>query len=887
MAESKSNSSSLTPDLKRMEDMNKELVNLLRSESIAFTGDDGGRSDELLNIHHRYNNIIQQDYQGVKSSKDSTDSTYDYIANALIGHKDYGKAQQAFRKNGFTTGNAAQDKLLKNVQLDKLFTMGDTQIASYFLSTSSDIIHIYDEIDSVCSYFYQLEEANLIIRDNVLRAEQVNEDISMDIDFPGVTDDTSAYVSIVKKALEYQKMTIKIRDHVAPKAIKYGTYYIMIIPYSEIGMKLIAINNSHGMGYGGIPFYESTDTHALFGDNKDYDSCMESVTSIFESIDPTLEESIKSDKLSNDQKVIQETINIIKENAKQILVCEDTSIPDIEGLGSYKKLDDHIQNAISASMKATQNKLIQDIDDIKSGNVQFDSKIGVRTGSNKDKFASYIEAGKDIVSDLTKKFVKDGELVAIQYPTDKKQPKETPEIGRITDNDKLNEISEKFSKKSTQSTDDGFTTNNDNEITANMLKQSDDVLGCHTKLVDPRQLVPIKIFDYVVGYYYFENYDYARMGTSVTDIMSNQMNFNQRNVVIDGIVDSVLKNLKYGDVLKGDNQLKSMILNCILYAERRDNPIRIKFVRPEFIIPWKTNTDEHDNGQPVILRSLLYARLYTSLILFYTTAIITKSTDSEFYYLKESALDGQINNQISDMMDQLEDSNVDPIQIANGNILHGNRAINKRFFLDMGVNEVKPFEMDVVSGQQIDMHNEFLTDLKKMAIGATGVPAVMVDYVDEIEYATMLGMANIKHLTRCNSIKKDFNGPLTETAKTLVKNCYPHAIPDNILDKMKISLRESKVINNNITNQQLNDNIGLCESMVKTYVGGDTTNPPEITAFIIEDMTRQLVIEQTPAAPWELLPDMYKQSLMKARQTKLYNQIQTKMAENQESSDSE
>jgi hypothetical protein len=452
-----------------------------------------------------------------------------------------------------------------------------------------------------------------------------------------------------------------------------------------------------------------------------------------------------------------------------------------------------------------------------------------------------------------------------------------PDVGSLANNDVLNQMAEKAAKKtekengSTQPTVLG-----QDGITPDQLKQSEQMIGCHVKLVDPRQLRPIKIFDFVIGYYYFENYDYAKMGTSVSDIMSNQMNYNQRSMIIDGIVDSVLKNLEYGDILKGDNQLRSMILNCILYAEKRDNPIRIKFVRPDYVIPWKTNLDEHDNGQPVMLRSLLYARLYTSLVLFYTTAIITKSTDSEFYYLKESALDGQINNQISDMMDQLEDSNVDPIQIANGNILHGNRAINKRYFVNMGTSEIKPFEMDVVSGQQIDLHNDFMTDLKKMAIGATGVPAVMVDYVDEIEYATMLGMANIKHLTRCNSIKRDFNDPLTETAKALVRYCYPNAIPDNILDKMKISLRESKVINNNMSNQQLNDNVGLSESMVKTWVGGDNTNPPEVTAFIIEDMTRQLTIERTPSAPWELLPEMQNKAIMKAKQTRLFNKIQQK-----------
>ena len=142
-------------------------------------------------------------------------------------------------------------------------------------------------------------------------------------------------------------------------------------------------------------------------------------------------------------------------------------------------------------------------------------------------------------------------------------------------------------------------------------------------------------------------------------------------------------------------------------------------------------------------------------------------------------------------------------------------------------------------------------------------------------------MANIKHLTRANGIKRDFNGPLTQTLKMVIKYCFPNSIPDNILDKMEISLRESKVINNNMTNQQLNDNIGMCESMVKTWIGGDNTNPPEITNFVIEDMTKQLVINQTPSAPWELMPDMYNKAIMRARSNSLVNKVLSKSAESE------
>lgn len=852
-------------EFSRMREMNQELSELLQSENMALHGDDGARAAELLGLHQRYNNVIQQDYQGIRSSKSTGDNTYNYIARAITGQRDYKSSQDMFRRDGVKTGNETQDKLLLNSQLDKLFTMGDTQIASYFLSTSSDVIHIYDEIDSVCAYFYQLEEANLITRDNVLRAEQVNEDISMNIEFPGVTEDVSSYVAIVKKALTYQNVSIKIRDHVAPKAIKYGTYYIMIIPYSEIGPKLLQLGQTSTLGYRGYPFYESTDTHALFeednkGESSALNSCMESVTSIFEKSITVDGEVVSANNFPSE---VMEAINNIKENAKNILVSEDDSPVDVDGLGTHKNLNGSIVDAIKLAINQANRKLNKDVKDLEDDSPlgTMAAKMQINAGERSEFCAPYDTSEDRIMSIINNKDI---------------------EIGNLDKNDIIAKLAEKAVKKhEKQNTSDAASAvmNEPYGITDRDLKDSEQMLGCHIKLVDPRGLVPVKIFDYVIGYYYFENYDYARMGTSITEIMSNQMNFNQRNMIIDNIVDSVLKNLKYGDILKGDNKLRSMILNCILYVEKRDNPIRIKFVRPEFVIPWKTNLDEHDNGQPVMLRSLLYARLYTSLILFYTTAIITKTTDSEFYYLKESALDGQMNNQISDMMDQLEDSNVDPIQIANGNLLHGNRAINKRYYLNMGTNEIKPFEMDVVSGQNIDIHNDFINDLKKMAIGATGVPAVMVDYVDEIEYATMLGMANIKHLTRCNSIKRDFNGPLTETGKALTRYCYPNSIPENILDKLKITLRESKVINNNITNQQLNDNVGLCETMVKTWLGGDNTQPPEIMAFIMEEMTKQLVIERTPSASWELLPDIYVNAVMKAKQNQLLNKVLTKKQE--------
>lgn len=193
--------------------------------------------------------------------------------------------------------------------------------------------------------------------------------------------------------------------------------------------------------------------------------------------------------------------------------------------------------------------------------------------------------------------------------------------------------------------------------------------------------------------------------------------------------------------------------------------------------------------------------------------------------------------------------------------------------MNAGISGDRPFDMEVVSGQQIDIHNDFLTDLRKMAIGASGVPSAVIDLLDEIEYATQLSMANIKNLKRCNSIQTDIDPALTELMKTIVKYNYPNVIPDDILSTMKITLKRSKVDENNITSQQLGDAQGTATTMVDTYLATTDTNPPEIINFIKSNMVKDLTVALTPSAPWAMLPDMYNEALIKAKKQYTENQI--------------
>ena len=729
--------------------MNTSLNTTLDTEIDALIGDD--RSDRIKDTLDKYNDLIKNNiYIGSKPVNVSAKNAFNSILGGLIGDKTGEK---------INTGNPARDEFLNNrTSLERIFTGTDSQVASYFLSTNSNIVHICDEIESICTYMYQLEEAVDIMRDHVVTCEDINEDIAVTITFPSTVDEVTAskYTLIVKNAMRDSGVHKKLRDHVIPKSIKFGTCYLMIIPYSEIGVKMM-----------------TKDLTAKLVEGTTYDSIINDIENLYKPIGESVD--------TEDSYIPEQLL----ENLNNIYVCESDTPPNVMGIGSedFGKMPEDLQDMVRKAMRNQKVQKIHGHKNIKPEDVNF----------------------ADGTVDPTK---------------------------------------------------------------------LDEIPGCYIKSVDPRQIIPIKVMDCIIGYYYFENYDYSKMGTTLSDIMSNNVNFNDRNVVIDNIVNTILKRLKYGDLIAGDDNFKNLILNCVLYAERRSNPLRIKFVPTDYVIPYATNIDEEGNGRPVLLKSLFFGRLYVSLLLFLVTTIVTKSTDTEFYYLKENALNNtQFPNQVDDLINQFRESNIDPLMIANGNLLHGNRAVNKRYFMSTGTNDIKPFEVELMSGQNVDTHTEFLNDLKKMAISSTGIPSVGVDLVDEVDYATMYTMSNIKTLKRTNNIKSDMDIPYTETAKRVVRYNKPNAIPDDILEGMTCTFNKSKIIQNNLTADGFNNAQQIAKAMVETYFEVDGREVSPLDQLKINKIAKQITIQMTPSLPWGMINEYEDSSLISAKQSQLDDKI--------------
>ena len=758
-------------DIKKLDDTVRQL---LKQNIDPLAG--GTQTSELNSIYDEFSSLVRSDQYNFMKTKTANISSYDYLTNSLMGRRPDGKETQTPR-----------GRVESRMNLEKMFEQGDMQAASMFLNQSSDIQHICDEIESICAYLYQLDEAVLIYRDNIMNGEQQTSDLPFDITFDRGDGESIKYQKVISDVIKTTGLIQKLNDHIVPKMIKFGRYYVLTIPYSEIGVKMLSsqgnptknIFNYNGIGGGSVGIHESDGN---IQQDTNYTTCMENVDILLDQI--YTDESVSYKYGLGEKTRLRSTI---ESNMRDLLVNDDSTPPNVTGIleSTYNGMDDELKKIVDKSMKDVLSKF----------NVQ---KFKPKSNKSEDAYLSDATVDPEDVETIP---------------------------------------------------------------------------GCYIKLLDPRQIVPIKIFDHVIGYYYFENYDYSRTGTTITDLLSNQINFNDQNMIVDNIVGSVLRNLKYGDLLKGDNNFKSLILNCILFAERRQNPVRLKFVPVEYVTEFKTNCDENGNGQPVLSKSLVFGRLYTSLLLFIITSIITKSTDTEFYYLKEDLLSQSYEDQVADIIEQFRSSNIDISQIMNGNLLHGNRAINKRYFMCTGPSEQKPFDMEVISGQQIDTQTEFLTNLKKMAIGSTGIPALAVEYMDEVEFATIAKMTNARTNTRSNNIQIDLNPSITELVVKVTRYSKPNAVPEEILESTQCTLRPCNTINTNISGDELNNNIATVDNMIETFYGGQNTETPVSIEYEKEEMRKRLIMKLSSSLPWgymESIRDEVKaQAKIKEQEAKL------------------
>jgi hypothetical protein len=387
-----------------------------------------------------------------------------------------------------------------------------------------------------------------------------------------------------------------------------------------------------------------------------------------------------------------------------------------------------------------------------------------------------------------------------------------------------------------------------------------NIQGCYIKLIDPRRVIPIKILDQVIGYYYIHdtNIQFNKSPFS-TNIKINQGNLSAQDVensFLSKVSDRVVKAFDK-KFLENNSKFKELIMNALQFNDLYKKQIKFQFIPIDYMTEFTVNEDENGEGTSVLVPALFYAKLYLSLLIFKMISVITKSNDTKIYYVKQSGIDTNVVNKVQDVARQIKEKQINFMDLLNYNSMLGKIGQGKEVFMPVGKSGDRGIEFDILAGQDIQLNTDFMEMLRTGFINATGVPSVIMNYINEADYAKTLVMANAKFTGRVVNYQLDFNNSITELYKKLLR--YSTEVPDNFIQEFEFVLAAPKSLNNMNMADLISNTDNTLAFMIKA-ITGENADPGEDGNKLKDMLYRKLSREMLPMIPWATADKIYEEA---------------------------
>ena len=285
----------------------------------------------------------------------------------------------------------------------------------------------------------------------------------------------------------------------------------------------------------------------------------------------------------------------------------------------------------------------------------------------------------------------------------------------------------------------------------------------------------------------------------------------KEKTVVDVIANGIIKsfNKKY---LEDNEEFRELIINSLLYNDMYKRKLHYQFIPADHICRFTVNEDEDGNGTSMLYGSLFYAKLYLSILIFNMITHLDKSQDTRINYVKQSGIDKDIINKCNNIARQIRSKQISIADLMDYSSIYGKIGTGRDVFMPVGESGERGIEFDVISGQQIDMHPELMDNLKQAYINGTGVPSVIMNYINEADFAKTLVMANAKQLRRVMNYQDSFNESITMMYRKILLYCTDMNEAD--IENFYYTLQRPK----SLPNTNLADTIGYGDQILDTII---------------------------------------------------------------------
>ena len=163
-------------------------------------------------------------------------------------------------------------------------------------------------------------------------------------------------------------------------------------------------------------------------------------------------------------------------------------------------------------------------------------------------------------------------------------------------------------------------------------------------------------------------------------------------------------------------------------------------------------------------------------------------------------------------------------------------------YIPTGRSGERPIETEILSGQDVQLNTDLLENLKNSYILGTGVPAAIVNYLNEAEFAKVVEQNNTKFNGRVVNYQLDFNSSITDWYKKIMR--WSTQIPETLIDNFTFTLQPPKTTASTAKSEAISAFQQYSDFIVQLMYGDNSDG--EIPAKEIEEFKKLLADDQLP-----------------------------------------
>ncbi len=400
-------------------------------------------------------------------------------------------------------------------------------------------------------------------------------------------------------------------------------------------------------------------------------------------------------------------------------------------------------------------------------------------------------------------------------------------------------------------------------------KEYKDIPDVFIKLYPPERVIPVYIMDYCVGYYVlYETYGELRNSILLNSSLNRtnlafattkrkELDDEIINVISTAICNSIDK--KY---VASNPKFKELIVNAISYQEFYRKKFKVQFIPVNYMHHFKINEDPDTHmGTSVLSKSLFYGKLYLSLLLFKIITILTKSNDMRVYYIRNAGINKNMTDRIQQIARDIKDRQISFNDLASIQTIFSKVGAYKEAFIPMGKSGEKNIEFDILSGQDVQLNTDLMEMLRKGMINNSGVPAVILSFMEEVDYARTLTMQHSKYMGRVITYQTEIERTVTEWYKSILT--FEGNMDTSIINSFKFYFVRPKALNTQNMNDLISNAEAIGDFITKMMVD---ENDAETTASYKRRLIKKILL--AGVFNWSDMDDLLKTTILEMKEEK-------------------